>query len=454
MKDKKKYNVIVIGAGHAGCEAALASAASNSKTLLISINMDTIALMPFGNELGGFGKDLLIKEADYMGGEIYKNIKKNYICSRIEKNKEDPRIKTTRVLVDRRNYSLTMKRVIEKRENLDLRQGLVVNISKKEKLYKLKTSDGIIYSCNCLVICTGTFLGARIFWGSHKIEAGRQGEICSKRFLGNLKKKGFKFRKIRSYIAPVIDEKTIKTTNLGKKGYKEEKNIFLLENGFKNKKQMNYYKNYINENLISYILKYRGHKKTKYKNNYNCEEELIPIDERILKHKNGVDREIFILPLGMKTSERYLMGLENALPEGIQEEMIKMVDGLEETEMTRPGYGIEYNCLGLSELDKGLQSKKMRGVYFAGRINGTHSYEESAAQGIIAGINASRKARGLRSIFLNKEENCTGMLINNITMSKRERASYSAVLPTGEYLRYRRQIEREIEERSFKIYKS
>jgi tRNA uridine 5-carboxymethylaminomethyl modification enzyme len=454
MKGKNKYDVIVIGAGHAGCEAALASAGSSAKTLLISINMDTVELMPFGNELGGFGKDLLLKEADYMGGEIYKNVKRNYICSRLEKNKENPQTITTRVLVDRRNYSLSMKRVLENKENLDLRQGLAVEVSKKGKVYRLRTSDGIIYSCNCLVICTGTFLGARIFWGRHRIEAGRQGEICSKRFLDNLKKEGLKFSKIKSYIAPAVDEKTIKISNLEKEGQKEEKKMFLLENGFKNKKQMNYYKTYINDNFISCILKYKGNKRTKYEHDYNYEINFLPIEERILDRKNEAEREIFILPLGRKTGERYLMGLENALPEELQEEMLKMVSGLNEAEMTRPGYGIEYNCLGSSELDKGLQSKKMRGVYFAGRINRTHGYEESAAQGIIAGINASRRARGLRSILLNREESCTGMLINSITMRKKGSVPYSTITTVEEYLRYRGQTAGIIEKRSLKIYKS
>lgn len=453
MKNKKKYNVIVIGAGHAGCEAALASAGSNAKTLLISINMDTVELMPFGNELGGFGKDLLIKEVDCMGGEIYKNIKRNYICSRTVKNKEDSRIKTTRVLVDRRNYSLSMKRILENRKNLDLKQGLVIDISKKEKLYELRTSDGITYSCNCLVICTGTFLGARIFWGSHKIEAGRQGEICSKRFLENLKKEGFKFSKIKSYIAPTVDEKTIKIKDLEKEGHEEEKSKFLPENGLKNKNKIKYYKTYINENFISCILKYKGHKRTKYESNYNCEIKFLPIEERILERENALNSEIFILPLGRKTSERYLMGLENALPEEIQEEMLKMVDGLDEAEMTRPGYGIEYNCLISSELYKGLESKKMKGVYFAGRVNGTHGYEESAAQGAIAGINASRKARGLRSILLNKEESCTGMLINNIKMMKRGSGPYSAGPSIEEYLRYREKVAGIVEKKSLEIYK-
>ena len=436
-KDRPKYNVIVIGAGHAGCEAALASARSNIKALMVSINMDTIELMPFGNETGGFGQDLLIKEIDFMGGEIYKNIKNNYINLKLERNKTDPLIKTVKALVDRRRYSLSMKKVLENQDNLDLRQGLVVDVCRKGKMYDLKTSDGLVYSCDCVVICTGTFLNAKIFWGKYKIEAGRQGEICSKSLLGNLKKSGFQFGKIRNYIAPMVDKKSVKTENLEKLVFKKTHNPF--GNDLKNKKQLYSYRTYISGEFIKYIFKSK--EKIISNCNYNSKgkADLLPIEARILGNKIAGREEIFIQPVGRDTNERYLQGLETALQEELQVEMLKKIDGLEEAEITRPGYGIEYNYLSQLQLESDLQSKNMKGIYFAGRINGTGGYEESAAQGIVAGINASRKSRGLESIFFKKEDGCMGMLINNIVFRKKNSQLFRVNPEFKEYIYYYRQ---------------
>ncbi len=436
-KDRLKYNVIVIGAGHAGCEAALASARNNAKTLLISINMDTIELMPFGNEMGGFGKDLLIRETDVLGGEIYKNINKNYINLKIERNQADPLIKTMKILVDRRRYSLSMKKVLENQDNLDLRQGLVIDICRKGKMYDLKTSDGIVYSCDCAVICAGTFLNAKIFWGKYEIEAGRQGEICSKNLSENLKKSGFKFERIRNYIAPMVDKKTIKTEGLEEQIFEKTPN--LCGKDLKSKKQLYSYKTYISGDFIKYIFK--NEEKIISDCNYNSKgkADFLPIEARMLRNKITGREEIFIQPLGRDTNESYLQGLETALQEELQVEMIKKIDDLKEAEITRPGYGIEFNYLYPPQLDSDLQSKNMKGIYFAGRVNGTGGYEESAAQGIVAGINASRKARGFESIFFKKEDSCTGMLINNIAFGKKNRQLSRANPDFKEYIYYRRQ---------------
>ena len=436
--NKLKYDVIVIGAGHAGCEAALAAARGNSKTLLVSINMDTTELMPYGNEMGGAGQDLLIKEIDVMGGEILKNIKNNYINIRVDNKWIDYSVKTTKVLVDGRRYLLLMKKVLENQNNLDLRQGLVVDICKDGYLYNLKTSDGITYSAYCVVVCTGTFLGGKIFWGEYELEAGRQGEICSRRLLGSLKDYGFEFKRVRNYVAPLVDSKTINKGSLERQLFKEENGSFLSGNDLKVKRQMHSYKTYINKNFVDYLLKNKDKIKSPGEHGNKYEDESISIESVILRNKNRGRKEVFINPMGRNTTEVYLQGLETALHEELQTGMLKKLDGFEDIEITRPGYGIEYSILSPLQLKSDLQAKNMEGIYFAGLINGTRGYEESAAQGMVAGMNASRKSKGLKSIYFKKEDSCTGMLIDSIVSGNNSRGLYRLNPGLEEYMTYKR----------------
>jgi tRNA uridine 5-carboxymethylaminomethyl modification enzyme len=431
-----KYDVIVIGAGHAGCEAALAAARRNAKTLLISINMDTMELMPYGNELGGYGQDLLIKEVDLMGGEILNNIKNNYISKRIEEKRKNCPFEAIKVLVDRKRYSLSIKKVLENQINLDLRQGLVVDICKNGEQYNLKTSDGIVYSACCVVVCAGTFLDGKIFWGNYKLEAGRHGEICSRRLLRNLKKYGFKFKIIKKYIAPTVDSKTIKKEELEKHEYKEENENLLFIKDLEIKNKMYGYKAYINKDFLKGILRSKGEVISISKNNNIYEADNIPIEEWISGSKNIGNREIFINQTGRETTEAYLQGFETALQEELQTEILKKINGFEEIEITRPGYGIEYDILAPFQLRGDMQSKIMEGIYFAGLINGTAGYEESAAQGMVAGINASRKSEELNSIYFKKEDSCTGMLVDSIISGNRGGQLYRINPELKEYVNY------------------
>jgi len=416
-EENYKYDVIVIGAGHSGCEAALASARGNIKTLLISINMDSIAHMPFSNTVGGFGRDQLIREIDILGAEISRNIDKNYIQIQTLKRPETTGTGTLRAIVDKRRYFLSMKRVLENQGNLYLRQGLVVGIKEEKEKYNLYTSDGIVYHCDSIIICTGTFLGAKIFWGEHMIEAGRQGEICSKEFLRSLKKLGIRFGRLKNYAAPLIDRKTINVSNLEKQSLRKNPQLFSHKSNYKVRDQLNSYIAYIDRNFSGWVLKNIGENTTiTGSSKRKASQECYSIEEKVLNSERIEGKKVFIQPIGRDTSETYLEGLETAVSEKIQVKMIRKIKGLEEARITRPGYGVEYNYLIPFQLNSSLESKDFKGVFFAGQINGTAGYEESAAQGIIAGLNASRKLKNLKSIIIERKDGYIGILINDIAV--------------------------------------
>jgi len=409
------YKVIVIGGGHAGCEAALASARNGVKTLLISINMDSIALMPFGGTIGGTGKDKIIREIDALGGEISKNTDKNYINIINVPGKGGRALKTIQAVVDRRRYFLSMKKVLEDQDNLDLRQGLAVRIEKKLKKFYLYTSDEIIYSCRAIVLCTGTFLRGKIFWGRRIIEAGRQGEICSRRLSISIVKMGVKLDRIRSYAAPSVDRKTIDINRLLKQPSERCPELFSHERKINGREQLNSYITFTDRKCTKYIL--RSINKAGDSKRYIYSEkggDINSIEGRILENKKNENFKVCIQPLGRDTNEMYLQGLETALPEEVQIGMVRRINGLENTEITRPGYGVEYNYLKPFQIKNNLEGKNIEGIFFAGNINGTGSYEEAAAQGIIAGINAARKSRGLGSMVIGKKYEYIGMIIEGL----------------------------------------
>lgn len=409
------YDVIVIGGGHAGCEAALSSARNGVRTLLVSINMDSIASMPFGGTIGGLVRGQLIKEVDALGGEISKNTDKNYINIRTVEDESESCEKTLKAVVDRRRYFLSMKEVLEKQKYLDLRQGLATEVKKNKKGFKLFTSDETVYSCTSLVICGGTFLRGKMLWGENLIEAGRQGEISSKRLPLSLESLNLKFGRIKNYTAPMVDRKKVDLSKLEKEPFDDCPEMFSSSDSFDGRVQLNNYIAYAGKDFTTYVLKSIKAKKEYDKS--NGPEGIrggISIEGRVLKSKEKKGYKIFIQPTGRGTNEMYMQGLETMLPEEIQEKIIKRIKGLEEAQITRPGYAVEYDFLTPSQINRSLESRTVEGIFFAGQINGTTGYEEAAAQGIIAGINAARKAKNLGSIVNECKDGYIGILLSNI----------------------------------------
>ena len=410
-----EYGVIVIGAGHAGCEAALASARNGTKTLIITISMDSIALLPCNSAVGGPGRGQLVREIDALGGEIGKNVDKSYIHSRMLNISKGPALRTTRAIVDKKQYFLYMKQVLENQGNLDLRQGLTAKIEKFGKKYKLITTDESFYVGKCIVVATGTFLRGKIFWGKYEREAGRQGEINSIKLPGYLENRGYKFGRLRTETPPRVDKKTVDFNKTRVQKYDELPEMFSFDNVYDGREQLNNHITYIEKECIDYIVK-NLERSSIYEMSLKSESpKYCPsIEDKVSRFGSSKRHQIFIQPEGKETSEMYLHGLFTTFSEDIQEGIIKRIKGLEKAEITRPGYGVEYDYLIPGQLNINLESKKHKNIFFAGQINGTTGYEEAAAQGIIAGINASLSSRDKENIFLSREDGYIGILLDDV----------------------------------------
>ena len=416
-KIKTIYDVVVIGGGHAGCEAALVSSRYGSKTLLISINMDSIALMPCNSAVGGPGRGQLVREIDVLGGEIAKNVDRNFIHMRMLNTSKGPAVRTLRAIVDKRRYFLSMKNVLENQDMLELKQGLVVDVKRKPEGWRVFTSDGNMYECSCIVISTGTFLRARIFWGKNVIEAGRQGEITSRRLPLNLERLGFKFGRLKTDTPPRVDRKTVDISKLKVQPYDRNPEMFSYNDEYDGRAQLENYITYVEGECIDYISN-NLKKSTVYGGSINSEgPKYCPsIEDKVLRFRDKKRYLVFIQPEGVDSGEMYLHGLSTTFSEEVQMEILKRIKGLENSVITRPGYGVEYDYLLPNQIKSNLESIEKEGIFFAGQINGTTGYEEAAAQGTVAGINAARKSRKLDSIIVNRQDGYIGILIDDIVV--------------------------------------
>ena len=428
------YDVIVIGAGHAGCEAALASSRLGMKTCLFTINMDTVANMPCNPHIGGTSKGHLVKEIDALGGEMGKNIDKTFIQMKMLNKSKGPAVYSLRAQADRRKYSQEMKHTLELQENLDLKQAEIVkyNIENNE-IKSVETRIGAIYECKCVILCSGTYLRGKIFIGENSFESGPDGVFPAQFLTNSLHEIGIETRRFKTGTPARINRRTIDFSKMEIQNGDDEIEMFSFEDDVVDKKQEPCYLTYTNEKTHEIIRK-NLHRSPLYGGEIvGVGPRYCPsIEDKVVRFADKERHQIFVEPLGDNTEEMYIQGMSSSLPEDVQIALYRTVSGLEHCEFTRTAYAIEYDCIDSTNLKLSLEYKGISGLFFAGQVNGSSGYEEAAAQGLIAGINAAQKIQKKEPIIIDRSEGYIGVLIDDL-VTKGTNEPYRMMTSRAEY---------------------
>ena len=429
-----EYDVAVIGAGHAGCEAGLASARLGMKTLVFSISLEAVANMPCNPHIGGSSKGHLVREIDCLGGEMGKNIDKTMIQIKILNTSKGPAVHSLRAQADRKRYQMEMKHTLERQENLELKQAEIVSIGVKDgKVDFIETDIGAIYKIKSLIVATGTYLKGKIFIGEYSKESGPDGVFPANKLSNCLKDLGIELIRFKTGTPARINRKSIDFSKM--EVQKGDKDIipFSLEDEIKEFNQQDCYLTYTNEKTHE-IIRENLHRSPLYAGKIEgTGPRYCPsIEDKVIRFSDKPRHQIFIEPIGLDTDEMYAQGMSSSLPEDVQIKMYRTIQGLEHCEFTRPAYAIEYDTIDPSKLKLSLEYKDIDGLFFAGQINGTSGYEEAACQGLIAGINSSLKIKGKKPLILDRTQAYIGVLIDDI-VTKGTNEPYRMMTSRAEY---------------------